>query len=293
MYVWQSEYISEYVLAYIQSDLFFIYFYYSNHSYCFKKVETLFSSTTVFYNLNLLSGGKPFVRPSWAAKGILTLNDKRRKSLDFQELIKRFNISQNTLFLYFKLRAALKAHKVPWGTDLQTHPVVKWINNAPNKGTVSYFYFCFSTHTADIFPKARAWLAEFIPINRNIEWETFWDNTFHASTTPNHQFIHFEIIHRAYLTMRTRHIMGLSPHPYSNFCGPGCLGTLMHMLWECLDVQDFWDMVLDVLHKVTGIHFPKDPVLLLLNDNSQFPLNKKDCTFWLAASTAANKLLVQ
>lgn len=158
---------------------------------------------------------------------------------------------------------------------------------------VSYFYFCFSTHTADIFPKARAWLAEFIPINRNIEWETFWDNTFHASTTPNHQFIHFELIHRAYLTMRTRHIMSLSPHPYSNFCGPGCLGTLMHMLWECLDVQDFWDMVLDVLHKVTGIHFPKDPVLLLLNDNSQFPLNKKDCTFWLAASTAAKKLLVQ
>jgi len=46
--------------------------------------------------------------------------------------------------------------------------------------------------------------------------------------------------------MRTRHIMGLSPHPYCNFCGPGCLGTLMHMLWECPDVQDFWDMVLDV-----------------------------------------------
>ncbi len=65
------------------------------------------------------------------------------------------------------------------------------------------------------------------------------------------------------------------------------------MLWECPDVQDFWDMVLDVLYKVTGIHFPKDPVLFLLNDNSQFPLNKKDCKFWLAASTAAKKLLVQ
>ncbi len=65
------------------------------------------------------------------------------------------------------------------------------------------------------------------------------------------------------------------------------------MLWECPDVQDFWDMVLDVLYKGSGIHFPKDPVLFLLNDNSQFPLNKKDCKFWLAASTAAKKLLVQ
>ncbi len=80
----------------------------------FKKVETLFSSKTIWHthtpiwhNLNLLSGGKPFVQPSWAAKGILTLNDiKGEKSiLDFQELIKRFNISQNTLFIYFKLRA--------------------------------------------------------------------------------------------------------------------------------------------------------------------------------------------
>ncbi len=120
---------------------------------------------------------------------------------------------------------------------------------------MSYFYFCFSTHTAEIFPKARTWLAEFIPIDRNIEWETVWDNTFHASSNPNHQFIHFKIIHRAYLTMRTRHIMGLSPHPYCNLCGPGCLGTLMHMLWECPDVQDFWDMVLDVLYKVSGDSF--------------------------------------
>ncbi len=85
----------------------------------------------------------------------------------------------------------------------------------------------------------------------------------------------------------------LSPHPYCNFCGPGCLATLMRMLWECPDVQDFWDMVLDVLYKVTRIRFPKDPVLLLLNYNSQFPLKEKDWKFWLAASTAAKKPLVQ
>ncbi len=54
----------------------------------------------------------------------------------------------------------------------------------------------------------------------------------------------------------------------------------------------FWDMVLDVLYKVTRIRFPKDSVLFLLNDNSQFPLKEKDYKFWLAASTAANKYVL-
>ncbi len=190
-------------------------------------------------------------------------------------------------------KAALKAHKVPWGADLQTHPVVKWIHNAPNKGTVSYSYCYFSNNKADLFPKARAWCSELTPFNRNTEWDTVWIIHFHASTNPNHQFIHFKIIHRAYLTLRIRHVMGLSPHPYCNLCGPGCLGTVMHiMLRECLDVQDFWDLVL-VLYKVIGTSFPKYPVVLLLNDNSQYPLKEKDWKFWLAASTAAKKLLVQ
>ncbi len=34
VYVWQSEYVHEYVLAYLQSNFFFISLYYSNYSYC-------------------------------------------------------------------------------------------------------------------------------------------------------------------------------------------------------------------------------------------------------------------
>lgn len=238
----------------------------------FKKIEACFSSKTlwhtytpIWHNLNLLSGGQPFVQPSWAVKGILTLNDIKGEDsiLDFRDLIEKFNISRNTLFLYFKIRAVLKTHKVPWGKNLQTHPVVKWICNAPNTRIASYFYLCFLNLNADTFPKARAWVSDLNTSNGTIQWDTVWDNTFHASTNPNHQFIHFKVIHRAYLTTRIRHAMGLSPHPFCNFCGPGCLDTLMHMLWDCPDVQQFWDMVLDVVYKVTRIRFPKDPVILL------------------------------
>lgn len=213
--------------------------------------------------------------------------------MDFRDLIGRFNISSNTLFLYFKLRAVLKAHKVPWGVNLHTHPVVNWILNAPSTGIVSYFYLCFQNLNTDNFSKDRAWIVDLKVPNRTIEWNTVWDNTFHASTNPNHQFIHFKVIHRAYLTTRIRHVMGLSPHPYCNFCGPGCVDTLVHMLWDCPDVQKFWDRVLDVLYKASRICIPKDPVILLLNDNSQFPLCEKVRKFWLAAMTAAKKSLVQ
>lgn len=268
----------------------------------FKKVETYFPSRTtwhnhspLWHNVNLLSGRQPFNQPSWANKGILTLKDinGEKSILDFQDLVNKFNISPNTLFIYFKIRAALKAHKTPWGKDLHTHPIVKWIYNAPRKGTVSYLYCCLSNINAHSFSKERLWLSDMSRPNTTIDWETVWHNTFHASTNPNHQFIHFKTIHRAYLTTRIRHIIGLSPDPYCKFCEPQRPDTFLHMMWECPEVQKLWDSVLDILFKVTKICFPKDPILLLLNDNSQFPLNAKVRKFWLAASTATKKMLVQ
>lgn len=79
----------------------------------FKIFDFLFPSkniwhtqTPVWHNLNLLSGGLPFVQPTW-----LWLNNinGEKSILDFHDLIERFNISFNTLFLYFQLRSALKS----------------------------------------------------------------------------------------------------------------------------------------------------------------------------------------
>lgn len=67
----------------------------------------------------------------------------------------------------------------------------------------------------------------------------------------------------------------------------------MYMLWDCPDVQDLWDKVLDVLYNVTRILFPKHPVLLLLNYHSQLPLSEKDWKCWLAAMNVTKKILVQ
>lgn len=67
----------------------------------------------------------------------------------------------------------------------------------------------------------------------------------------------------------------------------------MYMLWDCPDVQYLWDKVLDVLYNVTRILFPKHPVLLLLNDNSQLPLSEKDWKCCLAAMNVTKKILVQ
>ena len=107
---------------------------------------------------------------------------------------------------------------------------------------------------------------------RQINWETASANVFRGSHNPSHQFIHLKICHRAYLTHRVRHLMGLSPHPFCNFCPHGTLGTFMHIMWDCPKVYAFWEEVVDSISSLIKTYLPMVPELHLLNDNSKFPL---------------------
>lgn len=39
---------------------------------------------------------------------------------------------------------------------------------------------------------------------------------------------------------------------------------LMHMLWECSALGDFWKTVLDLIHRVHGLQFSPDPKICIL-----------------------------
>ena len=125
-----------------------------------------------------------------------------------------------------------------------------------------------------------------------IDWDTVWENVFQSSKNPNHQLIHYKICHRTYLTPRKRHKMGLAPNPDCTFCNHGVTGTLLHVLWECPDVQRFWVKVVDKMSDLIGRKFPLDPALLLLNDDSRSKIAEVERKLWLAGMTAAKKIIV-
>ena len=136
-------------------------------------------------------------------------------------------------------------------------------------------------------PSYRPWKAD-IPLRT----EVVWKNVFGSSKNPNHQLIHYKICHTTYLTPHKRHLMGLAPNPYCTFCSQGITGTLMHVLWECPDVQRLWVKVVDKVSDLVGMKLPLEPALLLLNDDSRIKIAEIERKLWLAGMTAAKKIIV-
>ncbi len=61
-------------------------------------------------------------------KGISTLKDISSSNclLSFQELCERYGTEPSSLFLYLRLRWAMKVYGVPWGESLPMHPIIAW-----------------------------------------------------------------------------------------------------------------------------------------------------------------------
>lgn len=139
----------------------------------------------------------------------------------------------------------------------------------------------------------RAWLRDFGQKDDDISWNNVWENIFLASKNQNHQLIHFKVCHRLYYTPVTRFRMKLIPSPICTMCQLNAIGCYKHMMWECPFVQAFWGRVSKVLSELLGTVIICNPILLLLNDDSQIHISGKQRKLLLSGLTAAKKLLVQ
>lgn len=266
-----------------------------------RQVERLVGFTSkwhktspVWHNNKLLSGNKPFIHDVWAEKGIWVIGDLNGEDslLSFNDLVSLYGIPRHSLFFYFRLRSAFKAHKVVWGSEMKEHPIVGWIKVAP-KSVVSFLYARFLSYLSPK-PSTLAWDRAMALRRREIDWNTSWDNICSSSHNPNHQFIHMKIYHRVYLTPRIRHLIGHAPHPFCTLCSQNTLGTFMHIMWDCPKIYDFWNKVLQALSDLIDIQLPMDPALHLLNDDSKLEgMNERSRKIWLAGLTAAKKIIVQ
>lgn len=251
-------------------------------------------SSPLWNNNHFISGGKPFSNKYWGSKGINTLQDIDGEStiLDFQELVSRYGIDKHSLFFYFRVRSACKAYRVPWGSELKEHPILCWILDASER-IVSYIYDKLISEKYTPSVGMKAWERETIELGKEIDWEAIWDNVVGASKNPNHQYIHLKFAHRAYITPRIRHQMGMAPDPFCSFCPQGTIGSFIHMVWECPRVFDLWRGVIFTLEELTGVQLPMDLAVHLLNDDSLLSLTEKTRKIWLAGLTAAKKIVVQ
>ena len=109
--------------------------------------------------------------------------------------------------------------------------------------------------------------------------------------SSDHQLIHFNFLHRTYLTPKKQHAMDSSNSPFCSLCSQNLTGSFYHMYWLCDPVSLFWNRVSGYISKILGKIIPCSPRVLLLNDVSAFQLSIREKCVFLSGITAAKKLL--
>ncbi len=265
-----------------------------------KKVEKitggpfLYTKTTpLWHNNRLCTGNKPFVFKTWSDSGVHTLNDiycdDSLKS--FRDLSAEFSLPGFSFFLYLRLRSALKAYGVPWATNVLTHPLWEWLNiDTPSSGLVSKIYNSILVLQYTYIPAIYSWERDGLV---QTDWDVVWARCFTASKNLAHQMIHYKCINRAYFTPSVLYKMKVRSDPYCHLCNKSTIGSYLHMFWECPVVVPFWESVCSILSDYMQLDIPRDPLLLLLLDDSSLQLNVHQKRTLLAASTAAKKTILK
>ena len=128
-------------------------------------------------------------------------------------------------------------------------------------------------------------------LDSDFDWSQVWTNIREASRNPDHQQIHFNYVHRTYLTPRKLHCMKLITDPLCSLCSMKASGTFLHMMWNCPPVSQFWSKVAAKLSELVSVTIPVTIPVLLLIDLSQVNITKLKKRTVLAGLTAAKKLI--
>lgn len=93
------------------------------------------------------------------------------------------------------------------------------------------------------------------------QWNAALKNSTTISKCVRYKMIQLKIIHRAYMTPKTMSKID----SVSNLCWHGCgsVGTLMHMLWYCPAVKQFWQDIVDVLNSIFNNGIMLCPIVCL------------------------------
>lgn len=194
---------------------------------------------------------------------------------DFNDLRMSYDLPGTSLFLYFQLRSSMKAYGVPWNTLLTTHPLHSILyDRFQKRGLVSQLYALFWDASYTSLLIIQVWSQELKHYINNdpLYWDNIWSSIIFASKNPEHQQIHFNYIHRTYITPQKNYLTKRISSPTCTLCSDGLIGTYMHMYWECKIVEYFWVDVCAALSTVLDLTVPCSLIVLPLNDTTSLKL---------------------
>lgn len=255
-----------------------------------RSVKLLHSNTPFHTNPALPPVLRDGLTKRWHSMGIKTFGDLYDDNIlkSFEQLKDSFNIPAMHFFKYLQVRHFICSQQGGHPTPLEspvTDNILKGIQ-CP-KGMVSVIYSRILDLLTNKTLKSRSkWEQDLDFTFKDCDWEALCSSAQRFSYNSRHRLLQFNLIHRIYFTPERLHKMYGT---ISELC-PRCkaaTGSLIHMFWDCVNLKQFWDHILDALKGITGIEIPHSPRLILLGDLSVLPANKIRKTRFIRLSLIA------
>uniref|UniRef100_H3ARX1 Reverse transcriptase zinc-binding domain-containing protein n=1 Tax=Latimeria chalumnae TaxID=7897 RepID=H3ARX1_LATCH len=232
-----------------------------------------------------VSGGICRIGDIWGPEGVLS----------FPTLRETFGLSLAEFLHYLQLKHSLSRREALTPGMLQTSPINELQQTiAGKRGAVSRIYsFLLNKSPPNRDSTRKAWEAELGLTFTDDVWEEALASTLTAGTDIKSRLIQFKIVNRIYWTPAKLPSAKLLDTDRCWRCSSE-RGTLLHMLWECPNLQCYWTQVRAFLGSLVEIDTMDNPWACILGVGIKGPrLSKGEIRFVKLALVTAKQVILR
>lgn len=239
------------------------------------KVENYFAETPSLSVFSPIWGNEYFIPGKadggfrvWAKNGLQKIGDvyKQNILMSFEELINKFNIPRNHFFKYLQLRNFIKKEQNQSLSIPALSTLEKLIDDikCQERGQISKMYIFLVDKCSETSAlRMEAWRED---LCEDISWEEWQEACTKAqskTTNTRLKLLQYNWLMRTYVTPEKL-------NKYNNAIPDTCTkcnrekGTLYHCIWQCTEIQLFWQEVKHHLQNILHINIPLVPRLFIL-----------------------------
>ena len=238
-------------------------------AFIFKFNAHLHNAASIWLNPKLCIGKLPFLWRSWVDRGILVLGDLYEGGVlkSFNDLKAQFHLPQHQFWKYLQLRHLLLHTFGSTSTPPPTVSFLTQIMNVFGGGHEASLYYAMMLKCSNkgSFSLKLTWEADLQVKFTEKEWSRILLNLKKLSRELKTRLVQFKILHRVYWTPSKLYRVKLIQTPECWRCQNG-EGTLIHMLWSCPKIQDFWSEIHKNITQIIGCDIPFSQRLYILGD---------------------------
>ena len=182
----------------------------------------------------------------------------------FTDLMSEYEIPKQDLYKYLQIRHVISTLKKEKRLSLELTNLEKiLVKSTSLKGKISVIYnTLLNHHSSSLTPLKNIWQKDMGCVFDEDQWDIICQNVFSSLSCNKIIEQNYKFMHRIYLTPLRISKMFPNSSPRCHRCKT-CIGSIMHVFWECKELKQFWKAVHDLTTKVVEAPLVLTPTLCL------------------------------